>query len=219
MRKILSGFLLLVLLLGMTGLSQAALNTIGAAQYNGAFYGMIYDDDFNLVWLDYTNPKNTWQNQINWASSLNTEGTLRYAWFPEYADFSWTGDWRLPDAHNQDGTGPDFGYNVTGSEMGHLFYDELGLSAGATTTAQLNESEFNNLIASWYWSGTEYADSPGYAWYFRLSNGFQGYNFKINLGYGLAVRSGQVSAVPVPGAILLLGSGLLGLVGLRRKQN
>jgi len=39
--------------------------------------------------------------------------------------------------------------------------------------------------------------------------------------YGLAVRSGQVSDVPVPGAIWLLGSGLADVVafGRRRKGN
>ncbi|MCP3873898.1 MAG: VPLPA-CTERM sorting domain-containing protein [Desulfobacteraceae bacterium] len=34
----------------------------------------------------------------------------------------------------------------------------------------------------------------------------------------MAVRCGQVSAIPVPGAVWLLGSGLFGLTGLRRKQ-
>jgi hypothetical protein len=41
---------------------------------------------------------------------------------------------------------------------------------------------------------------------------------KYSGDYALAVRPGEVSAVPVPSAILLLGSGLLGLGASRRAQ-
>ena len=46
------------------------------------------------------------------------------------------------------------------------------------------------LIASWYWSGTEYADNPDNAWNFNMNNGNQNNNNKDNNNYGLAVRSG-----------------------------
>jgi|GEM_PF-2423635 hypothetical protein len=39
-------------------------------------------------------------------------------------------DWRLPTALNQDGSGPDSG-REDGSEMSHLFYNELGGTAQA----------------------------------------------------------------------------------------
>jgi hypothetical protein len=39
--------------------------------------------------------------------------------------FGGTSGWRLPTAFNQDGSGPGWGYDVTGSEPGHLWYTEL----------------------------------------------------------------------------------------------
>jgi len=45
-------------------------------------------------------------------------------------------------------------------------------------------------IASWYWSGTEYANNPDNAWNFNMNNGNQNNTNKNNNGYGLAVRSG-----------------------------
>jgi len=35
----------------------------------------------------------------------------------------------------------------------------------------------------------------------------------------IQVQGGNVSAIPVPGAVLLLGSGLLGLIGIRRRMS
>lgn len=113
---------------------------------------------------------------------------------------------------------PSHGENQTTSEMGHLFYSELGLSAGSTTTAQLNALEFNNLLASWYWFGTENAADPNYAWVFAMDYGNQPAYLKSGSNYGLAVRNVQVSAVPVPGAIWLFGSGLTSLAVLSRRR-
>jgi|SaaInl8_200m_RNA_FD_contig_61_828936_length_1941_multi_5_in_0_out_0_1 hypothetical protein len=45
-------------------------------------------------------------------------------------------------------------------------------------------------IASWYWSGTEYANNSDNAWNFNMNNGNQNNNHQNNSGYGLALRSG-----------------------------
>ncbi len=139
---------------------------------------------------------------------------------------NWDGEvWRLPDAVLDPNSDPEFGYNVKSSEMGHLFYEELKLLSYPdrgnirVTDAELNASEFDNLIASWYWSGTEYAGDQGGAWGSGMSGGFQHFYDKSYDGYGLAVRSGQVSTVPVPGTIVLLASGLIGLVTVRTRRN
>ena len=69
-----------------------------------------------------------------------------------------------------------------------------------------------------YWSGTQYSVSPTYLWQFYMDTGFQGCTNAYNSNYAIALRNGQVSVVPIPGAILLLGSGLLGMAAAGRKK-
>ena len=52
----------------------------------------------------------------------------------------------------------------------------------------------------------------------KLRTLIHSYADKINLWYGLAVRAGQVAAVPVPAAAWLFGFGLIGLVGVARRR-
>ncbi len=165
---------------------------------------------------------------LNWASNLDT--ALSVTWNAGVS-VTWTDpSWRLPATVNgpydwgYDGT-TTAGYNITSSEMGHLYYEELENLGYYDTSGneQLdyglkNTGDFNNLIASWYWSGTEYANTPSFAWDFSMGNGTLIINNNSNVEYGLAVRSGQVSSVPVPGAIILLGAGLLWVAGIGRKS-
>ena len=230
----------ILFLLVMSGIAQATLTTIGTATYNGSEYNLIWDNDNNgnsVVWLDYTNDSNSWENQVGWASSLNGTGVLIYNIDSAYTVEWGTGSWRLPSTVDgtyvggYDGT-TTAGYNITTSEMGHLYYVELG-NLGYKDTSGNNQSgygltetgDFENLISLWYWSGTEYADDTSNAWHFRMGVGYQLKLDKTNDYYGLAVRSGQVSlssvpvagsVVPVPGSVLLLGAGLFGLAAAGR---
>lgn len=179
-------------LLSITGLANAALTTIGTATYDdgsgSADYNLIWDENNNgnsVIWLDYTNGATSWSPQKTWAAGLGSN--LTYNINSAYT-VTWDDAWRLPSA----GANPQWGYNQTTSEMGDLFYNDLGLSAYPpyTTTAQLNATNFDNLIACCYWSGTEYANNPDNAWNFNMNNGNQNNNYKNNNEYGLAVRSG-----------------------------
>ncbi len=233
-----------MVLLMMTGIAQATLTTIGMATYDDGSgakdYNLIWDDDNNgrsLVWLDYTNAENTWQAQRDWASSLDTALSVT---LNAGVSVTWDSSWRLPntvDGELKEGyKGPDengnydytYGYNLSNSEMGHLYYEELGNLGWRDTNGNnfqpgwglKNTGDFKNLIASWYWSDTEYAYNPSYAWYFYMFYGGQIADYKTDTRKGLAVRSGQVSvsSVPVPGAIILLSAGLLWVAGLGRKS-
>ncbi len=220
-----------MVLLMMTGVSQATLTIIGTASYDGGTYNLIWDDDNNgksLVWLDYTNAEAPWRTQMNWASNLDTALSVT---LNAGVSVTWTdSSWRLPATvdgpyvYGYDGT-TTAGYNITSSEMGHLYYEELGNLGYFDTSGNYpqpgwglnNTGDFKNLIASWFWSGTEYAIGPCDAWNFGMGNGYQIKYIKTDIGYGLAVRSGQVSSVPVPGAIILLSAGLLWVAGIGRK--
>ena len=124
-------------------------------------------------------------------------------------------DWRLPTALNQDGSGPDSGYNVASSEMGHMYYAELGNVAGGGGFT--NTGFFINLQPDTYWSSTEVASAASDAWAFRWdpSSGEQ-FAFDKEDGdfHAWAVRSGDVVPEPATLGLLLLG----GLAMLRRRH-
>ncbi len=200
--------LLMAVVTGSAGAS--VLTNIGTAKVgaDSTAYNLIYDSGASLLWLDYTHAYSNWADANAWATtglSLNTIVTPGYI-----VD---TSGWRLPT------TVPAVvGYNQTGSEMGHLYYTDLGLTAGTSVSAG-NQGPFANILPDWYWSGTEYAAYPSYAWYFHTGAGLQYADSKGNPNYALAVRPGQLltSAVPEPSTYFLLCIGL-GAVGYARRK-
>ncbi len=176
----------------------------------------VYDTDLNISWLKDANyaqtsgytadGKMTWSAAMAWAAGLNVGG--------------YTG-WRLPTALNTDLSGPCSGSNCTGSELGHLFYTEGGLTQGQSITSSAVLSNlFSNMQNWFYFSGTEFYHVSSLAWGFNTNTGSQEYVARDpDPGhYAWAVRSGDVAAVPEPGVMGLLGIGAFAWAGTRARR-
>ena len=208
-------------IMASTSANAALIERLGGLAY--------YDDVANLTWLADANAAGTsmnWADANAWAASLVVSGV---------------GGWRLPDTIDvgNDGLtiggsifqGVDYGYNITAhSELSNMFYNVLGNTSnfdtsgvdigcpGAPDHCLTNKGPFSNLQSNGYWSATDYVAIGSRAWMFSTVNGYQFYNSKTSGGYAWAVQSGDVSAIPVPAAMWLFGSGLIGLIGVARRR-
>ncbi len=229
--------------LGFTGTSQASLVARAG--------GMVYDDVHNITWAadanlfktqaagnanlvseiiagnggiildtpNYYNPSGTYELT---TADFNTD-TGRMTWWGAQA---WANNltlggvkgWSLPGTPVE-----EYGYNVTSSPMGDLFYNQFGATPGLPiegTALNPNYKLFTNVHSEGYWSSSEYVNgSPLGAWFFNTERGIQDWGLKIHQNIAWAVRPGDVAAVPVPAAVWLFGSGLIGLLSFTRRKN
>jgi len=159
--------------------------------------GLIYDDVMDITWMqnaNYTGITMIWDDAMNWADNLV---------FHDYDD------WRLP-ATDASCSGND----CTGSEMGHLFYDENVTSdAGGW---------FTDVKPYMYWSGTDDGTDASRAWRFNFSSGSQGTSSKALTRYAWAVRDGDtagpVAPEPVSSVLFLSGGATMAARCFRQKQ-
>jgi len=187
---------------------NAALVGVLPATPGGTDWQAYYDDQLDITWTADANinGSDSWDNQVTWAAGLDIDGV--------------TG-WRLP---SMDVNGDDAIVNCTSdqaackdNEYGHLFNYGAGTVFGSGITAS-SSSSFSNVQSFSYWSGTVFASSPTNAWDISFINGFQAVNLKFSNLFAFAVHPGNVGAVPVPAAVWLFGSGLIGLLGLARRN-
>ena len=186
----------------VSGAAHAALQGRDLDGSIGSFEAY-YDTDLNITWLADANingPMN-WDDASALAANLSfTDGVNIYD------------NWRLSTSD------ACAGYGCTGSEMGHLFYSELGGTTGQfiLTSADPDLIKFTNLQVGRYWSAMQYDNNN--AWYFDFAQGLQSADSKGNGFYVLAVSPGDVGAVPEASiwAMLLAGLGLVGVAAKGR---
>ncbi len=189
---------------------------------------VVYDSDRNLTWLananlantntfgvsDITNGLMNWNTAQSWINAINLANYLGFK------------NWRLPSALNLAGTGPCEGVNCTSSEMGHMFYTELGGEAFASIQSIHNPityDMFTNIKSAGYSSGTLQVPQPqpplpNYAWYLDFDSGNQTTTPITALLYAWAVRTGDVPALPDPGTLWLLGAGMAAWASVRGRR-
>jgi hypothetical protein len=199
----------------------AATNTFGVS-------GILADGSMN------------WTTAKNWIGAMNTANYLGYSdWrLPTVNPVSGT-FFNYTFAFS--GT-TDKGYNISapgspyagshGSELSYLLYNSLGnLGArdlnGASRGCESNVNvclasagPFQNLMPAIYWSGSAYLPVVTNTWYFDMGTGYQDATWEGIQYYALAVRSGDVVAVPEASTytMMLASLGLVGLAVRRRNQ-
>ncbi len=221
---------LLFIAMGVSSMAHAALVGRLAATAGGTDYQAYYDTDANLTWLadmnyakttgyasahanggDESVPTNIqtdgrmgWQAATNWATQLTVGGV---------------GGWRLPDVDTT-----CIIYECRNGEVGNLYYTVLGNPSGSGGGHMEPFRNMQNFDSYWT-ASTSHPVVPNYAWYYGMGIGEQNSLNKNRSFYAWAVHSGDVkppappvSAVPVPAAIWLFGSGLMGLVGLAKRK-
>lgn len=185
----------------------------------------------------------TWQQAVTWAAELSYFDSVRGVTYsdwrlPTVAPVN--GSTFNLASPVYDGSS-DLGYNIsapgskhpgsTASELAHLFYNGLFNVANESQSLPLNTTPFVNLSGGRplvYWSGTStsvFGESGAFA--FRFYDGLQvqvitdvppAGNAEVVQFYALAVRDGDVAAVPEPQvmALWLAGLCMLSLVAGRR---
>ena len=193
--------------------SQAALYDRGN--------GLIYDDVLDITWLQDANYSGTigatpwyhygtmnYENAKNWTENLDIYG---------YSD------WRLPSA----GENPSMGWYSFESELGHMFYNNLGNIPGPIINTSFVDGstgqiiEFQNIKNDFYW--LDEVSFEDRAWSFKMQAGKMIDYAAQTSGFNLwpvhdgdIATSSDLTAVPVPASAFLFGSALLGLMVRRR---
>jgi hypothetical protein len=211
----------------ITWISNANLATTNS-------FGLAYDSNLgahpsdintnNYTGLINSDGRMNWSGAMFWIDGMNSENYLGH------------NDWRLPTALLPDGS--ECGGFCTESELGHLFYHEWG---GSLSSGDSDLALFSNVMPSAFWTSTVSELSSNHVTDFTFRIGAQTDIFKHSNIFALAVRDGNVStpstpsapsvpsvpslpatpapsAVPVPGAVWLFGSGVIGLFGIRKKR-
>ncbi len=178
------------------------LTTANAALVSRLGGQAVYDTDLNITWLRNSNlaRSNTfgvagidYDGGMSWYTANSWINSMNTSGGYGHLGYS---EWRLPII----------------SELSHLSNDE-GIYWDDPSPPMMLHPDWID-----YWSNTEYTPDTNKAWTYGFDLGGLSFHDKNMSMLVWPVLSGDVSAVPVPSAVWLCGSGLLGLVGMARRK-
>lgn len=179
--------------------------------------GLIYDDVLDITWAQ-PDALRTWDAANTWVAGLTMGGVS---------------GWRLPYISVVESVGPFTGEPVQciprciipplDNELEYMHYQNLGGNFGESIliSGDPDLALFPSLQSDRYWTGTAYDPTNAWGFGFRGGGGTGNRTSVHDQTSELltwAVHPGNVGAVPVPAAVWLFGSGLIGLVGIARRK-
>ncbi len=199
-----------LLLLGSIATANAALLSLEGrlpATSGGTDYQAYFDPNLN----------------ITWAADANIIGDLPLTTAINAADtlvIGGVGQWRLPEMdRNNDGAVAD----CRTASLTACADNELGFMLHVRHVWSGAPAPFTNIQQDWYWSTSPDPNMPPRV--FAMYMGAQSQDSRGNAHpltnnplASWVVHDGDITAVPLPGGLLLLGSALLGLAGRFRRR-
>lgn len=181
--------------------------------------GMFYDDMLDVTWLDEFIYKDWGEvgdaqfliNSINTTGQGTSNGYMSSGTNTTYFEVTNRGftDWRLPTIME---------YNILGKELANDSFSPF---------VNLDKWSYNPNVNQHYWNYWS-SDFTIFQNQWTVQYHYFCYDFtsdKISLlnpisynAGAIAVRSGDVTPVPEPGTMLLIGTGLVGLAGTRFRK-
>jgi hypothetical protein len=154
----------------------------------------VFDPALNINWLanaDLAATQTFGVPGINADGSMNHRTALAWVAAMNAADYLGHDNWRLPTSN---GSNQDQGYAQFDTEMGELYYSQLGGEAGSTIQLTHNALAglFSNLQPYYYWSGTEVGTKPNTHQSFSFGSGFRSGNTDPNEMYVIPVFDGPL---------------------------
>jgi hypothetical protein len=181
--------------------------------------GLVYDTEHDITWL--VDPAllpglTDWTSIVLFASALNYAGGSN--WAAPGADFVDAG---CPGAE---------GFGCIESQMGRLFYQQLGGQPGTSVFDSSGDSAqeiaavalMPALTDGWFWSRQVADDGSNTAFAFNFGTGEQGIYETHLWGRALLVHAGQLGTPPIDEpstlSMLLAGTALVEVLRRRRRR-